>query len=96
MLDDAYQKVMEKIILITADSDQIPALVLIKKRFPDLETLLIAPPGRKARAYHVGELVDDRREIQEARLTRCLLPREVLNEHGAVIVTRPAEYEAAV
>lgn len=93
MLDDAYQKASEKIILITADADQIPAVVTIKKRFPDIKIQLVTPPGRKARAWHVGSLVDDRREIQPSRLTRCLLPREVKNERGVVIATRPPKYE---
>ena len=92
MIDNCYQGISEKIILITADSDQVPATSLIKKRFPHIKLVLVAPPNRASKSQEIRELADTRREIQVARLSRCLLPIKVLNKKLTVIAECPEQY----
>lgn len=92
MIDDAYQGIIDKVILITADSDQIPTLRLLKLRFPKIEITVAAPPNRKEIARELMAYGDHRVELHESRLRACLLPRNVQDSRGKVVARAPAVY----
>jgi uncharacterized LabA/DUF88 family protein len=70
MLDMAAQ--YDKLILLTADSDQVPALKLIKKLHPN-KTLAILPPiGRGSK--ELKSVSDQSFRMTEENLQACLLP----------------------
>lgn len=43
MLDDAYQNVCDRMVLVSADSDLAPALRIIRHRFPKIQITLYLP-----------------------------------------------------
>ncbi|RIH88698.1 NYN domain-containing protein [Calidithermus roseus] len=43
MLDDAYQQACDQLILVSADSDLVPALKLIRQRFPQIRIVVYLP-----------------------------------------------------
>jgi len=45
MLSDCYERDISRLLLFTADSDQIPAVEHIKRRFPEASLFMIAPPS---------------------------------------------------
>jgi uncharacterized LabA/DUF88 family protein len=92
LVRDAFLHRFDRAILITADSDQIPAVRLIKETFPEKRLTLVAPPGRLASARDLGNHISDRSELSAGRLATCLLPRDVLSPTGAKIVTMPTAY----
>lgn len=92
VLGDAYEAKIDKAVLITADSDHIPLIQTLISKFPRLELLLAPPPGRMGQAWELGELIKNRREITEGRLSTCLLPRTVYKSDGKVAATCPQSY----
>lgn len=91
MLTDALAKRADRMILVTADSDQIPtAKALIATE--GVALTLAFPPGRSKEARELGELIPDRFELKRERLKECLLPRSV-TLNGAVVATMPALYQ---
>jgi uncharacterized LabA/DUF88 family protein len=54
LVRDAFLDAFDRAILITADSDQIPAVRLIRETFPEKRLALMAPPGRISRS-RIGE-----------------------------------------
>ena len=87
---DATRKEVGRMILVTADSDQIPtvhALVALKQPIT-----LATPPGRKHEARHLSGLVTDRVDLHKERLLECQLPRTV-EVKGKAVAFRPALYQ---
>jgi len=48
MLIDCFNNLVDNIILITADSDQVPAIQAIKRQFPDKKVKVYFPPERSS------------------------------------------------
>jgi uncharacterized LabA/DUF88 family protein len=91
LVSDAMLAKFDRAILITADSDQIPAAKFVKESL-NLELSLIYPPGRKQQARDLGNVVRDRAELTKGHIGTCLLPRTVLNTKGVAVAQRPAPY----
>jgi len=91
MLADAHAGATHRIILVTADADQIPSIAYIKDRFPEIELSLFLPPGRKNQGRDLGKLFSAPTEITEGRVNGCLLPEQLTAANGDVIVM-PPEY----
>jgi uncharacterized LabA/DUF88 family protein len=53
IIEDAMDNLMEVAYVISADSDLSPAIKLLKRRFPEIEYVAIAPPQRR----HASELL---------------------------------------
>jgi uncharacterized LabA/DUF88 family protein len=92
MLRDCYDRGIERIVLITADSDQVPAVKAIKQRFPEIIVFLVAPPKRLGNAQELGRSCDGVTEITRQRLIDCQLPHTVRDASGKFIAARPAQY----
>jgi uncharacterized LabA/DUF88 family protein len=92
VIDDAYQGKVDKIILVTADSDQIPTLKLLRLRFPEIEITVAAPPERKEVARELMSFGHHKVEIHANRLRACLLPRNVVDGKGRIVAASPADY----
>ena len=53
MLDDAYQNRCERQILVSSDSDLVPALNVVKSRFPNQEIIVYVPTRNAIRGAAV-------------------------------------------
>lgn len=95
LVADALTGGFDRAILMTADSDQIPAARFVSQ-LPNRSLTLIFPPGRKKVARELGAVVADRRELTSGHLRTCRLPRTVRNEAGKVVATMPALYERPI
>lgn len=92
---DAFRGEVERVILVTADSDQIPAIEAIQVHSPLTQIELVIPPGRRENAKELAGLFDRRPvELTAGRLAGCLLPRSVYRQDGHVAATCPAEWMA--
>ncbi len=94
MLSDALGGRAERMILVTADSDQIPtakALTAIE----GINLTLAFPPGRAQEARELGNLIPDRLELHVERLLECKMPRTVKLD-GKVVATMPALYQQGI
>ncbi|WP_425987982.1 NYN domain-containing protein [Afipia sp. DC4300-2b1] len=95
MLADAFAKRTKRIVLVTADTDQIPAVKYLIADFPNIELTLAIPPGRKNEARDLGELFNfSPTEITPGRIKACLLPQTIFLDNGASI-SMPETYATA-
>lgn len=92
MLADAMSADIERQILVTADSDQIPTAKAIAA-LDSLHLTLAFPPGRSKEARELGSLIPDRLELTVGRLLDCRLPRTVTRD-GKTVARMPALYQA--
>jgi len=70
-------------ILLTGDSDQVPTIEFIKRRFKSKEITLLTPPG-----CHTKELIkiaDFHYKITDTMLSNFRLPDPVITKRGKVI-----------
>lgn len=73
MVADAMNGSVDRIVLISADTDLSPPIKMIAQTRPDCEVFVAAPPKRLAKCRALGP----RLEITAGRLRRCLLPQSV-------------------
>ncbi len=65
----------DKLLLVTGDSDQIPAVKLFKKRYPDKQVAVVVPIGR--RADELSKVCGESFQIEEQHLIDCQLPNPI-------------------
>jgi uncharacterized LabA/DUF88 family protein len=92
LLSDAVKNRMNRAILITADSDQVPLARAMKELFPAIGLTLAAPPGRASAARELGNEISHRVPITLERLHGHHLPKTVLDEAGKVVAQMPELY----
>lgn len=92
IMADAVKKRVDRVILITADSDQVPLAKRMAELFPDIAMTLAAPPGRAHQSRELGNVIHDRTPLTLGRLHAHRLPRDVKGENGKTVATMPAIY----
>jgi uncharacterized LabA/DUF88 family protein len=92
MLSDCYERGIGRVLLFTADSDQIPAVEHIRRRFPSISVYMIAPPKRLSSARELSAACNGRTELTAGRIRANLLPQDVRDARGRLIASCPARY----
>jgi uncharacterized LabA/DUF88 family protein len=92
MVTDAMAGKVDRLVLLTADSDQIPTAKFIKS-LPKVSLTLIYPPNRGSHARELGNHIPDRYELTAGRLGTCIFPRTVKDASGKAVAFRPAAYD---
>ncbi len=95
-MGDAYANLFDRMILVTADADQVPTIQHIRERFPGKRAMIAVPPGRLTIARQLCESAHEHREVKAGRLEACMLPRSVYDTAGRFIAAMPAIYIPAV
>jgi uncharacterized LabA/DUF88 family protein len=90
---DAIDNVFDRAIIISADSDLIPAVRVVRRRLPGKQIFLATPPGRHSMARDLLNACNSGTPITAGRLATCLLPQEVKDGNGSVVARRPTEYD---
>jgi len=90
-LEDAFDDLFDRAIIVSADGDYVPAVRAVRRRFPDKEVFLAAPPRRLGRARELSGTCSGRIEVTKGRLEKCLLPKDVITADGRRI-RRPDAY----
>lgn len=93
IITDCLTNGVERVILVTADSDQVPTVAAIRELASQVEIIVACPPGRRSIARELTKVAHDSMEILPGRIDRCLFPRNVRNERGVVVAQCPARYE---
>jgi len=94
MVRDAVTHSADRLILVTADSDQVPTAKMINGL--GVALTLIFPPGRSGEARDLGNLIPDRKELSVGQLSTCPLPRTVVDANGKAVAHMPAIYVPAL
>lgn len=81
----------DSIYLVTADTDQSATMKFIADNCPEVNLVIVAPPGRR-HGQHLLQDADGSRTIEEATVIDCLFPK-VVTKGGKFVVNRPANYD---
>jgi uncharacterized LabA/DUF88 family protein len=92
VLMDAFAGTVDRFVLVTADSDQVPTAQVLKRLNPACAVTVAAPPGRLLVARELRSWSDDHLEISAGRLRAALLPRNIYDPHGKFVAACPTEY----
>jgi len=65
----------DKAILLTGDSDQVPAVKLLKRLYPEKKIAVLVPIGRGAK--ELQQVCDETFKMTEAQLAACQLPNPI-------------------
>jgi uncharacterized LabA/DUF88 family protein len=90
LLDHARRDLYDRALIISRDSDLVPAARITKAAFPQKQIFVVAPP-------HLGHsndmlaVVDGKHKIQKKHIETSLFPASLKLADGTV-VTRPTEY----
>ena len=87
MLDDAYQSACDRIILVSGDSDLVPAVKLIKKRHPEIQVTVYIPatdPKRGA-ATELRNVADKNKTLPSALFSKAQFPEILIGASGKPI-----------
>lgn len=91
MLDGAYRNEFDHAFLVSRDSDLVPAIRMLRVRFPEKGLTLVAPP-LAGHSVEMIEHVTAKTKMALRHLEQSLLPAEVKRSDGTVIANRPPEY----
>ena len=91
MLDDAYQDRADLFVLVSGDSDLVPAISYVKTRFPLKQVIAYAPTRSRIRgaATQIRTMADKARTLPLAPLSKAQFPVTLPNGQGGTI-TKPA------
>ncbi|MCB0322039.1 MAG: NYN domain-containing protein [Bdellovibrionales bacterium] len=79
MLRDAYEDNCDRFIIVSGDSDLVPAIDMIKLKFPAKQVIVYVParhPARK-RSTEIRHAADKHRDFPLGLLPKCQFPVEV-------------------
>ncbi len=84
MLDDAYKGECERIILVSGDSDLVPAVDLIKRNFPQIEVIVYIPASNPKRgaATQLRNSADKNKTLDIAIIKFSQLSDPVISSSG--------------
>jgi uncharacterized LabA/DUF88 family protein len=87
MLDDAYQGACDRIILVSGDSDLVPAVKLIKKRHPDIQVTVYIPASdpKRGAAKELRSVADKHKTLPTALLAKAQFPPSFTGTSGSII-----------
>lgn len=91
MVADAFKGDVQRLIVVTADTDIAPAIRMIAANAPECEVFVAAPPMR----MKFCRSLQPKLEITPGRLSSCLLP-PVLRDLRGRQVNRPLSYDPPV
>ncbi|MBU3713868.1 MAG: NYN domain-containing protein [Ferruginibacter sp.] len=91
MMLDCFNNNADTLVLISADSDQVPTIQAIKKNFPEKKVKVYFPPNRKS-----AELLAVLRHVVYLENNEDKFRSSVMSEKiqvGGKIYTRPFEWK---
>jgi hypothetical protein len=91
---DAFRNVFDLALLITADSDFVPAVRAVKTELPKKEIRIVTPVGQSPSVDLINAAGGSQqgRRMKLVHVEHSLLPEVVLDASGTVVASRPHEY----
>lgn len=91
MLDDAYQELCDQIILVSGDSDLVPAVKMIRDRFPLIRIVVYVPAldPKRSTASELGSVAHKHSTIPNGMLRLAQFPNPVHDGVGGVLNKPP-------
>ena len=93
MLDDAHQGLAERFILVSGDSDLVPAITMVKARAPQIEIVVYVPANHPSRgaAVELRTAADKARNLPLIQLAHAQFP-QTFQGPGNRRIRKPASW----
>lgn len=93
LLDDAYQNLCDRFIVVSGDSDLVPALRMVKTRFPEKELVVYVPSKNPTRgaAVEMRASADKHRDLPLGAIEKAQFPNS-LSDGGGGTITKPSSW----
>ncbi len=88
LIKDTITDQFDRAIVISADSDLVPAIRMASEHDRAKEICVVAPPGRFGHARDLKPIT----AITIGRIRKCLLPQRLTHKDGRDVI-RPTEYD---
>jgi uncharacterized LabA/DUF88 family protein len=87
MFYDCVKDLTDRFILVSGDSDLVPALKMVKSFCPEKEIIVYVPATNPIRgaAVEIRSAADKERTLPNALLSKCQLPLSVPDGSGGII-----------
>ena len=95
IMSGALKNQFDRALLLTRDSDLVPAVRQVKRLAPEKEIVVLSPEWYK-KPFELIKAAGGRgqhRSIKPIHIERSLLPYKVFDANGKLIATRPTEYD---
>lgn len=92
LLNRAWRDEFDRAIIVTADTDIVPVLQMIKRDHPKLELTAAIPEHRYGNAISLRQACHTSLRIKEQHLKMSLFPEHVTDTAGGIVATRPEKY----
>jgi uncharacterized LabA/DUF88 family protein len=89
MVSDAYRDLYDVCYLVSADTDLVPPLALIKQHLPQKEIVAVSPPNRP-HGQHIRTIAHRSLKLNRHQIERCRLPDTITV--GVQTITCPPDY----
>lgn len=96
ILADAEDDLFDRAAILSADSDLVPVVKMVKARHPNKKIMVCAPPKRFGHGRNLQQVADQYIQISPAKIEASLFPKEIVDTDGNVVVSRPPEYDPPV
>lgn len=95
LVTGAFRNLYDRALLLSNDSDLVPAIRMVRQEFPGKQIQILTPVGRSHSLDLVGAVGGFRRctRVKAIHLQRSLFPAQIVNATAHVVATRPAEYD---
>ena len=91
ILNDARLDLYDRAVIVSRDSDIVPAAELVKAAFPEKEVYALAPPSL-GHSNEMLRLCNGKQKIKRKHVEESLLPAQLVDRAGNPIA-RPVEYD---
>ncbi len=93
MLDDAYQDVCDRFVIVSGDSDLVPVINQVKLRFPQKEVIVYVPARNPIRgaAVELRDSADKNRLLPLQMFPHSQFPPQ-LQDAGGKTISRPQDW----
>ena len=87
MLDDAYQNNCDRMIVVSGDSDLVPAVELVKERFPRIQITVYIPSrnSKRGAATELRNAADKNKTLPTALFKNTQFPNSLIGSSGQKI-----------
>jgi uncharacterized LabA/DUF88 family protein len=95
LLLGAFNDTFDRALLVSGDSDLVPAVSALREGFPAKDVRVVAPIGRghSMDLYRAAGGSKHCRRMKRLHVERSLFGREVRDESDLVVATRPGRYD---
>lgn len=91
LLQHGFEDKFDRALIVSRDSDLVPAAVAFKEMFPHKELFVVAPIN-SGHSTEMLQICDGRRKMRLRQLDDSLLPKKTFHTDGRTII-RPSAYD---